>query len=87
MFVAVSRPIIDSGAKTFFYRFDYQLDLLRRIRPDWHSGGCDHGGDLVFTNGVPFMMDVFPNPFNITADDIQMATIAMQYWINFIKTG
>lgn len=77
----------DLGANTFFYRFVHPPSFLSGLRPAWHTGGCDHSFELVFTLGLPLMLDLLPDTLNVTETDRELSRVALQYWINFIKTG
>ena len=77
----------DHVSNTFFYRVTYAPSFAVPLRPAWHGGRCDHGFDLLLTQGLPLMGDFLPEGMGTNDEDEALAKIVIRYWANFVKTG
>ncbi|XP_075392832.1 carboxylesterase 3-like [Tenrec ecaudatus] len=82
-----SRSLRDYGLPVFFYEFRHRPSSFVKVRPDWVK--ADHGADLTFLFGGPFLMDessllAFPEA---TEEEKQLSLTMMAQWTQFARTG
>ncbi|XP_075392835.1 carboxylesterase 3-like [Tenrec ecaudatus] len=82
-----SRSLRDSGLPIYFYEFQHRPSSFVKLRPDWVK--ADHGADLTFVFGGPFLMDessllAFPEA---TEEEKQLSLTMMAQWTQFARTG
>ncbi|XP_075392833.1 carboxylesterase 3-like [Tenrec ecaudatus] len=82
-----SRSFRDSGLPVYFYEFQHRPSSFAKFRPDWVK--ADHGADLTFVFGGPFLMDessllAFPEA---TEEEKQLSLTMMAQWTQFARTG
>ncbi|XP_044128878.1 fatty acyl-CoA hydrolase precursor, medium chain-like [Bufo gargarizans] len=75
----------DMGLPVYVYEFQHPTSLLARVRPDYVK--ADHGDELVFVFGGPFLRDTvfFAGP--ATPEEKVLTRKVMKYWANFARTG
>uniref|UniRef100_U6CNM1 Carboxylesterase 3 n=1 Tax=Neovison vison TaxID=452646 RepID=U6CNM1_NEOVI len=77
----------DSGVPIFFYEFQHRPSSFAKIKPEWVR--ADHGAELAFMFGGPFLMDessllAFPEA---TEEEQQLSLTMMAQWTQFARTG
>ncbi|XP_073461782.1 fatty acyl-CoA hydrolase precursor, medium chain-like isoform X1 [Aquarana catesbeiana] len=90
MFVIPSLKIAklhrDSGSPVFFYEFRHRPSLFENSRPKWVK--ADHGDELLFVFGVPFMTyGELNKSHKYTEEEKKLSKTMMKYWANFARTG
>ncbi|XP_077309519.1 fatty acyl-CoA hydrolase precursor, medium chain-like isoform X2 [Lithobates pipiens] len=76
----------DSGSPVYFYEFQHRPSLFQHSRPQWVK--VDHGDDLVFVFGGPFLRDgAFYKSYNYPEEEKTLSKTVMRYWANFARTG
>ncbi|XP_074067386.1 liver carboxylesterase 1-like [Macrotis lagotis] len=77
--VILARHFRDSGALTYIYEFQHPASIWRNLKPA--TVRADHGDDLFFMFGSPFLRDGF------SEDEKQFSRMMMKYWGNFAWNG
>ncbi|XP_068938551.1 liver carboxylesterase 1-like [Petaurus breviceps papuanus] len=77
--VILARHYRDLGALTYLYEFQHQPSIWRNVRPA--TVRADHGDDLFFMFGSPFLRDGF------SEEEKQLSRRMMKYWGNFAWNG
>ncbi|XP_007938577.1 carboxylesterase 3 [Orycteropus afer afer] len=82
-----SRDLLDAGSPVFFYEFQHRPSCFAKIKPDWVK--ADHGAELAFMFGGPFLMDessllAFPEA---TEEEKRLSLTMMAQWTHFARTG
>ncbi|XP_042293689.1 cocaine esterase [Sceloporus undulatus] len=73
----------DSGAPVYLYEFQHRPSTV--IKPDYVK--ADHGDEIGFVFGVPFMSDGLLAPGDSTEEERQLSRTMMRYWGNFARSG
>ncbi|KAM5138778.1 uncharacterized protein ACMZJ9_017288 [Mantella aurantiaca] len=76
----------DSGSPVYFYELQRRPSLYADIRPSWVK--ADHGDDLVFVFGGPFLRDgALFTPHKYPEEEKTLSKTIIRYWANFARTG
>ncbi|XP_040266542.1 fatty acyl-CoA hydrolase precursor, medium chain-like isoform X1 [Bufo bufo] len=75
----------DLGLPVYFYEFQHPPSSLARGRPSFVK--CDHGDEILFVFGGPFLRDgaFFAGP--ATPEEEVLTREVIKYWTNFARTG
>ena len=74
--------LFSENLNTYFYEFS--RPDFESSRPAWVD--TDHGDDLFFIFGSPYMEDMAVN-YKYTKEEMKLSQIMMKYWTNFAKYG
>ncbi|XP_072488369.1 liver carboxylesterase 1-like [Notamacropus eugenii] len=77
--VILARHYRDSGIPTYLYEFQHSASVWGNVKPA--SVNADHGDDLYFMFGIPFLRDGF------SEKEKQLSRRMMKYWGNFAWNG
>ncbi|XP_068938552.1 liver carboxylesterase 1-like [Petaurus breviceps papuanus] len=69
----------DLGAPTYLYEYQHRPSIWRNVEPP--SFRANHGDDLFFMFGSPFLRDGF------SEEEKQLSGRMMKYWGNFARNG
>ncbi|XP_078526705.1 fatty acyl-CoA hydrolase precursor, medium chain-like [Lissotriton helveticus] len=75
----------DSGHPVYFYEFQHRPSQYGDSRPDFVK--ADHGDELGFVFGGPFMDHDVIIMGNATDEEKDLSKKMMKYWANFARTG
>ncbi|KAM3918376.1 fatty acyl-CoA hydrolase precursor, medium chain-like [Leptodactylus fuscus] len=76
----------DSGSPVFFYEFQHRPSVLKNQRPDFVKS--DHGDELMFVFGGPFLRDgAFFSMGDTPDEERTLSKAVMKYWANFARNG
>ncbi|XP_036605743.1 liver carboxylesterase 1-like [Trichosurus vulpecula] len=77
--VILARHYRNSGAPTYLYEFQHRPSVWGNVKPA--TVQADHGDDLFFVFGSPFLRDGF------SEEEKQLSSRMMKYWSNFAWNG
>ncbi|XP_043937864.1 carboxylesterase 5A-like [Protopterus annectens] len=75
----------DAGYPVYFYEFQHRPSIFGDRRPDFVKS--DHGDDLAFVFGMPFLTGEIKPFENSTEEEKSFSKMIMKYWSNFAYTG
>ncbi|XP_044125242.1 fatty acyl-CoA hydrolase precursor, medium chain-like [Bufo gargarizans] len=75
----------DAGLPVYFYEFQHAPTILAHQRPKYVK--CDHGDELIFVLGGPFLRDGVAYSGPATPKEKDLSKTVMKYWANFARTG
>ncbi|XP_061450123.1 fatty acyl-CoA hydrolase precursor, medium chain-like isoform X2 [Rhineura floridana] len=81
----VARYHRDFGAAVFFYEFQHRPTAFKDTKPDFVK--ADHGDELGFVFGAPFLRSDSVIISDSTEDEKQLSRTIMKYWGNFARNG
>ncbi|CAH1238965.1 CES2 [Branchiostoma lanceolatum] len=86
--MGVANAHVDAGGPVYLYEAQHR-PATTAYKPDWI--GCDHGDDINFITGLPFLGEDGPShlgePLMFSEDDRNISLDMMEYWANFARTG
>lgn len=80
-----ARYLRDARLPVFFYEFQHRPSLFHDTKPDFV--GADHGDELLYVVGGPFLADGQIFSSNFTEEEKLLSRIMMKYWANFARSG
>ncbi|XP_063054691.1 cocaine esterase-like [Engraulis encrasicolus] len=83
--IKVSNAHRDAGAPVYMYELQHPPSMLAVHRPSFV--GVDHGDDIVYVFGGPFMKSHVKMHGPFTEEEKELAKTVMSYWGNFAHTG
>ncbi|KAJ1082462.1 hypothetical protein NDU88_002630 [Pleurodeles waltl] len=83
--VKTARYHRDTGLPVYFYEFQHRPSQYRDSRPDFVK--CDHGDELGFVFGGPFLDHDVIFSDNSTDEEKDLSKTMMKYWANFARNG
>ncbi|XP_058010809.1 fatty acyl-CoA hydrolase precursor, medium chain-like isoform X2 [Ahaetulla prasina] len=75
----------DSAAPVYFYEFQHRPTAFKDTKPDFVK--ADHGDELGFVFGGPFLRSNSIKLSEATEDEKQLSRTIMKYWSNFARNG
>ncbi|XP_044515652.1 liver carboxylesterase 1-like [Gracilinanus agilis] len=69
----------DAGSRTYLYEFQHPASIWGNLKPAMVR--ADHGDDLFFVFGSPFLRDDF------SEEEKHLSRMMMKYWGNFARNG
>ncbi|CAH2324160.1 carboxylesterase 5A-like [Pelobates cultripes] len=75
----------DSGFPVYFYEFKHRPSMFEDSKPDFVT--ADHGDELMFAFGGPFLSDVELLNGDMTDEEETLSKNLMKYWANFARNG
>ncbi|XP_069822379.1 fatty acyl-CoA hydrolase precursor, medium chain-like [Dendropsophus ebraccatus] len=75
----------DTGLPVFLYEYQHPPSRMAPVRPDFVK--ADHGDELNYVLGGPFLRDGVLFAGNATHEEKVLARTVMRYWANFARTG
>ncbi|XP_078524530.1 fatty acyl-CoA hydrolase precursor, medium chain-like isoform X2 [Lissotriton helveticus] len=75
----------DTGVAVYLYEFQHRPSQFRDSRPDFVK--ADHGDELGFVFGVPFLDNDVVFLGNVTDEEKDLSKTMMKYWANFARNG
>ncbi|XP_076822299.1 fatty acyl-CoA hydrolase precursor, medium chain-like [Clavelina lepadiformis] len=82
-----------TGKPTYFYymtqqpKFNHDDEYAIKMKKKMEHCECDHGDDLMFTFGLPFMNGFMLNEFRMSKEEEELSKSWMTYITNFAKSG
>ncbi|XP_069505173.1 fatty acyl-CoA hydrolase precursor, medium chain-like [Ambystoma mexicanum] len=74
----------DAGLPTYLYEFQHRPSMFRDLKPPYVK--ADHGDDLFFVLGVPFLDDIISQD-NFTEEERTLSKNMMKSFANFARNG
>ena len=68
-------------------KFNHDDKYAIKMKKKMEHCECDHGDDLMFTFGLPFMNGFMLNEFRMSKEEEELSKSWMTYITNFAKSG
>ncbi|XP_066287738.1 fatty acyl-CoA hydrolase precursor, medium chain-like [Branchiostoma lanceolatum] len=84
--VLMAQAVAAHDSRVYQYEFQHRTSVLSE-RPPYV--GADHGDDLFYMFGIPFLRDVTGNSwkYDFSVEERELSLDMMAYWVNFAANG